>query len=93
MKKMYIISAIMVSLTLSLAVGIGIGIRISQPKQETDIDYCTKCPMCGSEVKLMPIENDWYIECQNIDCDLHTGFFHNKEELIEKWNEMCEVEQ
>ena len=45
--------------------------------------------MCGSEVKLMPIKDDWYIECQNRHCELHTGYFENKEELIEKWNNMC----
>ena len=92
MKKVSIISAI-IGFILFFAVGIGIGARISEPKQEKDIEYCTKCPMCGERVKLNPIGDDWYIECQNFDCGLQTGYFEDKEELIEKWNEMCGVEE
>ena len=89
MKKMHIILTIIIAFTLSLAAGIGIGRRISEPK---DIEYCTECPMCGSRVELIPIYDSWFIKCQNTHCDLHTGFFDDKEELIEKWNEMCEKE-
>ena len=89
MKKITLL-AIAVWIPLFFIIGIGVGVKISQPKQEKDVEYCTKCPMCGERVKLNPIEDDWYIECQNIHCDLQTGYFDDKKELIEKWNKMCE---
>lgn len=93
MKKMYNISAIMVGFTLFFAVGLGLGVRISQPKEEKEVEYCTTCPMCGWFVELNPIQDDWYIECQNGACGLKTGYFHDKEQLVEKWNNMCEEEE
>ena len=91
MKKMYIIWTIIVGFTLAFSVGIGLGIRISNSTEEAE--YCKECPMCGSRVELNPIKNDWYIECQNWNCQLKTGYFHDKDKLIKKWNKMCEVEE
>jgi hypothetical protein len=85
------IPIIAVIIAISLAIGIGLGIRISTSKEEnTDIEYCTECPMCGWLVELKPINDYWYIECQNLACGLHTGHFENKERLIKKWNNMCQ---
>jgi hypothetical protein len=93
------IPIIAVIIAISLAIGIGLGIRISISKEDTettdkeyctDIEYSKECPMCGSEVELKPVNDSWYIGCQNINCGLETGFFHDKEELVEKWNNMCQ---
>ena len=50
------------------------------------------CPMCGNEVKLNPINDSFYIECDNFlgedGCGLTTGYYDSKNELIEQWNEM-----
>lgn len=90
MKKMYIISAIIMAFALFLAVGIGIGIKISTPKKA--IPYHNECPMCHSEVKLIThqfkFNTQYSIECLNRDCELETGYFKDKEELVEKWNKM-----
>lgn len=46
------------------------------------------CPMCGWDVKLYPVNESWYIQCTNTDCELRTGFFHSKAHLINQWNNM-----
>ena len=77
---------------IALAIGIGIGIRISQPKQEKATEYHNECPMCHSCVKLMTHQykffNEYSIECLNRDCGMSTGYYEDKEELIDKWNAM-----
>jgi hypothetical protein len=92
MKKNLAILVIGFIASITLAIGIGIGIRISQPKQEKPTAYHNECPMCHSEVKLMVRQytcgNDYMIECLNDDCGMHTGYFDDKEELVEKWNKM-----
>jgi len=42
------------------------------------------CPLCGAVVGLYPTKHSFYIECDN--CDLQTGYFETKEELISLWN-------
>ena len=48
--------------------------------------------MCGHEVKLNPINDSFYIECDKFlgkgGCGLTTGYYKSKNELIEKWNGM-----
>jgi hypothetical protein len=77
---------------ITLTIGIGIGIRINQPKQEKATEYHNECPMCHSDVKLTTFDStygcSYQIECLNRDCELKTGYFKDKEELIEKWNKM-----
>lgn len=77
---------------ISLAIGIGIGIKTSNSKEAKATEYHNECPMCHSDVKLMVRQytcgNDYMIECLNDDCGMHTGYFDDKEELIEKWNKM-----
>lgn len=50
------------------------------------------CPICGHEVKLNPINDSFYIECDNFlgedGCGLTTGYYDSKNELIEQWNGM-----
>lgn len=54
------------------------------------------CPLCGHEVKLIPIDEDFYIECERYNfedhddhgCGLKTGYYKNKDELIKMWNAM-----
>ena len=52
------------------------------------------CPICGHEVKLNPINDSFYIECDNFlgedGCGLTTGYYKSKNELIEQWNGMNE---
>lgn len=92
MKKLTLL-VIVAGLPLFFMVGIGIGVKISQHVEEKEVEYCTTCPMCGWCVELKPINDSWYIECQNLACGLHTGYFKSKEHLVEKWNEMCEVSE
>lgn len=95
MKKNIAIIVIGIVSAITLAIGIGIGIRISRPKPEKATTYHNECPMCHSNVKLMVREytcgNDYMIECLNDDCGMHTGYFEDKEELVEKWNKMFET--
>lgn len=66
--------------------------KVLEPPKE---DYITTCPFCGADnVKLHPINDSWYIECEQYGlhqrgCGLSTGYFSNKQELIDKWNTMC----
>lgn len=46
------------------------------------------CPMCGWDVKLYPVNESWYIQCTNTDCELRTGYFNSKNHLINQWNNM-----
>lgn len=64
-----------------------------------NLTYCKSCPMCGNteSVKLNPINNSWYIECEEFcsngarGCDLRTGFYEDKEKLVTDWNNMCNL--
>lgn len=47
-----------------------------------------RCPICGSMVKLYPVNESWYIQCTNDHCDIRTGYSYNKNELIKNWNNM-----
>ena len=57
---------------------------ITQLDQLDDTEPLASCQYCGSEVKLNPINDSWYIECAN--CGLHTTYFSDKHELIRYWN-------
>lgn len=92
MKKNLAILVVGFISSITLAIGIGVGIRISNSNEAKTTEYYNECPMCHSNVKLMVQQyrnhTDYSIECLNDDCDLRTGYFQNKEELIEKWNKM-----
>lgn len=49
------------------------------------------CPVCGKEVKLKPINDRFYIECErwngNDGCGLTTGYYDSKAKLIKEWND------
>ena len=47
-----------------------------------------RCPICGSIVKLYPVNDSWHIKCTNDKCDLETGYFKDKNKLISVWNHM-----
>lgn len=76
----------------AFAIGIGIGIKTSNPKESKATEYHNECPMCHSNVKLTTFDStygcSYQIECLNRDCELETGYYEDKEELIEKWNKM-----
>lgn len=92
MKKNLTILVVGFIVAISLAIGIGIGIRISNSKETKATEYHNECPMCHSCVKLMVRQYKFYseysIECLNRDCGMSTGYYKDKEELVEKWNKM-----
>ena len=77
-----------------------IGLRKRADNLQIQLDQCVEleeenlipCPMCGHEVKLNPINDSFYIECDDFlgesGCGLTTGYYKSKNELIEKWNGM-----
>ncbi len=42
------------------------------------------CPICGASVKLFPINESFYICCEN--CNLRTDYFDSRKDLIDYWN-------
>ena len=60
--------------------------------KETCEEYITEikeielvpCYLCDGEVKIQPVNDSFYIECEN--CELRTDFFKSKSELIRYWN-------
>ena len=55
-----------------------------------------ECPLCGNnKVELIKVHDSWYIECTEYDddlnkigCGLHTGYYKDQYDLINKWNNM-----
>lgn len=76
------------------------GLRERADNLQTQLDQCVEieeqnlkpCPICGHEVKLNPVNDSFYIECDNFlgenGCGLTTGYYKSKNELIEQWNNM-----
>ena len=53
--------------------------------QESEItEELQPCYICGSTVKIQPVNESFYIECEN--CGLETRFFKSKSELIKYWD-------
>jgi hypothetical protein len=92
MKKNLAIVVIGFIVAIALAIGYEVGIRISNSKEAKSTEYHNECPMCHSDVKLTTFDStygcSYQIECLNRDCELKTGYFEDKEELVEKWNKM-----
>lgn len=44
----------------------------------------SKCYFCNRNVKIQPVNEDFYIECPK--CGLRTGYFRSKSDLIKYWN-------
>lgn len=42
------------------------------------------CYLCGGNVKIQPVNDKFYIECE--DCKLESDFFRSKADLIRYWN-------
>lgn len=76
------------------------GLRERTDNLQKQLDQCVgienqnlkSCPICGHEVKLNPINDSFYIECEkwmgNDGCGLTTGYYKSKNELIKQWNGM-----
>ena len=66
-------------------------IQLEQSVETEEINLLP-CPICDCSVKLNPINDSFYIECEQFDddggCGLTTGFYKSKNELIEQWNGM-----
>lgn len=89
------ICVVLVFLTIFLIVYI-----FELQKRDDDLQKCVEieeqtlnpCPICGHEVKLNPINDSFYIKCDDFlgedGCGLTTGYYKSKNELIEKWNGM-----
>ena len=94
-----IICVVLVFATIFLIVYM-FGLRKRADNLQTQINQCVKveeenlvpCPICGHEVKLNPINDSFYIKCDDFlgedGCGLTTGYYESKNELIEKWNGM-----
>ena len=94
-----IICVVLVFATIFLVVCI-LGLRKRADNLQIQLDQCVEleeenlipCPICGHEVKLNPINDSFYIECDDFlgesGCGLTTGYYKSKNELIEKWNGM-----
>lgn len=52
--------------------------------EQGEIYKVNDCYFCGHEVLVYPVNNSWYIECDN--CNIRTGYYDSKIELIEYWN-------
>lgn len=104
MKKIFIwkiICTVLVFLVMFLIVCI-VGLRKRADDLQIQLEQCVEieeqtlkpCPMCGHDVKLNPINDSFYIECDNSigenGCGLKTGYYKSKNELIEQWNGMDE---
>ena len=48
------------------------------------VDVLNLCPLCGSDVKILTVDDSYYIKCPN--CNLHTKYFDYKSKLVEYWN-------
>ena len=94
-RAMFIIHVVLIG-AFCLVLGYYIGNKhtekILEPPKE---DYVTICPFCGADnIRLHPVNDSWYMECEKYGlnqrgCGLSTGYFSNKQELIDKWNIMC----
>ena len=94
-----IICVVLVFATIFLVVCI-LGLRKRADNLQIQLEQCVEveeqtlnpCPICGHEVKLNPINDSFYIECDDFlgenGCGLTTGYYKSKNELIEKWNGM-----
>ena len=93
------ICAVFVFVIIFLVVCI-IGLRKRADNLQIQLEQCVEveeqtlnpCPICVHEVKLNPINDSFYIKCDDFlgedGCGLKTGYYKSKNELIEKWNGM-----
>lgn len=51
---------------------------------ELETEELAPCYLCGGNVKIQPVNDTFYIECE--DCDLQTDYFDPKSDLIRYWN-------
>lgn len=54
-------------------------------KEEIDVVVdLEECPLCGGTAKLCPVNDSFYIKCEN--CKLETNFYTSKKYLVDYWN-------
>ena len=54
-------------------------------KEEIDVVVdLEECPLCGGTAKLHPVNDSFYIKCEN--CKLETDFYKSKKYLVDYWN-------
>lgn len=91
-----VICAFLISIT-ALLVACIFGLRKRADNLQTQLNQykdesLLPCPICGHEVKLNPINDSFYIECEKWmgsgGCGLTTGYYKSKNKLIEQWNGM-----
>lgn len=89
-KRIITLIALIIIIVLSFVGGLHVG--TTENKSTKPTSYHNECPMCHSCVKLMvhqyKFRSDYSIECLNSDCGMSTGYYKDKEELVEKWNAM-----
>lgn len=76
------------------------GLQTRANDLQMQLDQCTEieelnlhpCPVCGNDVKLNPVNDSFYIKCDNFlwgdGCGLQTGYYKSKNKLIKQWNNM-----
>lgn len=92
----YVLAAVL-STVLLFIIGFNIGAsreKENQLRNLSEVDICITCPMCGEDTaRLKSINGDYYIECDIWNnaggCGLTTGYYNNKQKLVDDWNELC----
>ena len=56
------------------------------------VEKLLPCPICGEEVEFEQVSDDYHIVCDRWEdgkgCNLETGYYDTKEELVKAWNGM-----
>lgn len=56
------------------------------------VEKLLPCPICKEEVELEQVSDSYHIVCDRWDdgkgCNLETGYYDTKEELVKEWNGM-----
>ena len=56
------------------------------------VEKLLPCPICKEEVKLEQVRDSYHIVCDKWEdgrgCNLETGYYGTKEELVKAWNGM-----
>lgn len=60
------------------------------------VEKLLPCPICKEEVELEQVNDSYHIVCDRWEdgkgCNLETGYYDTKEELVKAWNGMGGIE-
>jgi len=67
-------------------------LRSELNNEKYGVEKLLPCPICKEEVELEQVSDDYHIVCDRWDdgkgCNLETGYYDTKEELVKAWNGM-----